>query len=592
LKFHRNCFSYLISLLSLFLLYSIGVTFARDGHESSVRPDGPHQLPVSRWADPNTHPTSYAEWKAKQAPRGEFEAVRADFRKLNKDNPDFCVFINEPLYSQIEASLDQYLTDLTNEGYNPAVYTISGGTAEDLRNYMETLYVGGMAGCLMIGDLPLAWMEGECDWGHSEYPMDLFFMDFDGIYYDNDGDGIYDEFDETNQGYEPDIVFGRLYASTLTFGRADEVSLLQNYFDKNHRYRTGQLNSNVRGLAYVDDDWAWFADELRDEVDSGYCLAIQVSEETQTTAPDYGTRIKDGYQFVYLHAHSTPTGHYFYGNLPSQPLILTSMQIASMHPETMFYMLYACSAGRFIETDYLAGWYTFNEDYGMGVRAMVATGGNGGREDIIFSAFDAGETIGQAFKDHYSWMLEYLYGQELNICGSFIYTFFGDPTVTKSPRWPVVIDETHLPAARINTPYYKWLTASGGSKPYHWSVTDGQLPTGLTLDDSSAIIQGNLSEIGDYYFSVAATDSCLEDMYADTINLYIGVMETCGDVNNDGTIDLLDILQLIDFKFKEGAPPVVLASADVNSDHTINLLDILYLIEYKFKDGPSPYCFM
>jgi hypothetical protein len=254
--------------------------------------------------------------------------------------------------------------------------------------------------------------------------------------------------------------------------------------------------------------------------------------------------------------------------------------------------MYACSAARYIEDNYLAGWYTFNQNYGLGAYGMVATGGAGGREDIVFTAFDQGATIGEAFKEYLNWLLQYTYDIELDICQSFIYTYQGDPTVTKSPRWPVTIAEPNLPAARVNTPYYKWLNASGGSKPYHWSIIGGQLPTGLTLDDSSAIIQGYLSEIGDYYFDVEVTDSCLEDMYADTVELYIGVMETCGDVNNDGAINVLDIIHLIDFKFKNGAPPAVLASADVNSDHAVNILDIIYLIDYKFKGGISPYCFL
>ncbi len=61
-----------------------------------------------------------------------------------------------------------------------------------------------------------------------------------------------------------------------------------------------------------------------------------------------------------------------------------------------------------------------------------------------------------------------------------------------------------------------------------------------------------------------------------------------GDVNGDGTINVLDIVALIDNKFKGGPPPVTLVAGDANADLIINILDILYLIDYKFKGGPPP----
>lgn len=63
-----------------------------------------------------------------------------------------------------------------------------------------------------------------------------------------------------------------------------------------------------------------------------------------------------------------------------------------------------------------------------------------------------------------------------------------------------------------------------------------------------------------------------------------------GEVNGDGIINLLDILYLIEYKFKSGpAPqPFEVCSGDVDCNCVVNLLDILYLIEYKFKEGPPP----
>jgi len=64
----------------------------------------------------------------------------------------------------------------------------------------------------------------------------------------------------------------------------------------------------------------------------------------------------------------------------------------------------------------------------------------------------------------------------------------------------------------------------------------------------------------------------------------------CGDVTGDAVVNLLDIVYLIDWKFKAGPEPDPMEAANVNGDELINLLDIVYLIDYKFKGGPEPNC--
>ncbi len=64
----------------------------------------------------------------------------------------------------------------------------------------------------------------------------------------------------------------------------------------------------------------------------------------------------------------------------------------------------------------------------------------------------------------------------------------------------------------------------------------------------------------------------------------------CGDLNDDGQINVLDILFFIAYKFQQGSAPVILEAADVNGDGDINVLDILYMIAYKFQDGSELNC--
>jgi len=65
---------------------------------------------------------------------------------------------------------------------------------------------------------------------------------------------------------------------------------------------------------------------------------------------------------------------------------------------------------------------------------------------------------------------------------------------------------------------------------------------------------------------------------------------TCGDVDNGGSVNLLDITYLINYLYKSGPSPAPFQAADVNNSGGVNLLDITYLINYLYKSGPLLIC--
>jgi regulation of enolase protein 1 (concanavalin A-like superfamily) len=77
-----------------------------------------------------------------------------------------------------------------------------------------------------------------------------------------------------------------------------------------------------------------------------------------------------------------------------------------------------------------------------------------------------------------------------------------------------------------------------------------------------------------------------------------------GDINNDGSINIIDLMHLINWIFGGGPEPLpVIAAGDVNCDGgtdvpgqesyepgDVNVADITYLISYIFQGGPAPGC--
>ncbi|SYZ73626.1 exported hypothetical protein [Candidatus Zixiibacteriota bacterium] len=64
----------------------------------------------------------------------------------------------------------------------------------------------------------------------------------------------------------------------------------------------------------------------------------------------------------------------------------------------------------------------------------------------------------------------------------------------------------------------------------------------------------------------------------------------CGDSDDDGLANILDVAFLIKYFYKGGPAPNHLAAADVNCSGSLNILDIAYLINHLYRNGPEPNC--
>ena len=85
------------------------------------------------------------------------------------------------------------------------------------------------------------------------------------------------------------------------------------------------------------------------------------------------------------------------------------------------------------------------------------------------------------------------------------------------PEAPPVVLTAVLPNGNVGVGYSVNLTATGGTKPYRWSVVSGTLPDGLSLDSATGAITGIptqpvpstslVFDVTDFYHSVGASGS-------------------------------------------------------------------------------------
>lgn len=554
----------------------------------AARKEAIRDFPVTRWIDSEGRkPLTYSEWQSRKGQSsGPLVMELVAQSGTEKRAADYLVVVASDIYGAIAADIDVYLADLALEGFSTEVYSSTQGTPQELRTFLAAQYQDGIVGCLMIGDLPVIWYETEC-WDEKEYelfPCDYYYMDLNGTFVDSDANGFYD----THTGdIAPEIWFGRLYASTLLMGGSNEISLLHTYFAKNHDYREKKFIPNYRGLMFVDDDWSVGSEYWDANMAMAYCFRHFEYDIYRTVDTAYERYLGKGHEFVQVCVHSSPWAHYF--SSPAGGGVTTNTEIKSMDPPATFYNLFACSNCSYVENDNMGGWYIFGPDHGLAAVGSTKTGSMLDFE-FFYEPFGNGATIGESLRDwfavHASWGME-----PWMVCWFYGMTLQGDPTLKRNERRNVEIVNDKVKRGTQGAVYYDQIQADGGggTPPYDWTILSGTLPPGVSFNDSTATFIGFAQLKGEYPLTISARDFC-EPNLADTSVVIVSVLKVCGDVDNDDDVDILDIVYLIDNKFKSGPRPAIWAACDVNSDGPVNVLDIIFLIDYKYKGGPNPYC--
>ncbi len=95
----------------------------------------------------------------------------------------------------------------------------------------------------------------------------------------------------------------------------------------------------------------------------------------------------------------------------------------------------------------------------------------------------------------------------------------------------------------------------------------------------------------DFYYRVRAKDADGQwSNPSDIKRTFTLAPYICGDVDGAIGVNILDIVFIINYKYKNGPAPDPIDAADVDGIPPVNILDIVHLINYKYKSGPEPAC--
>jgi hypothetical protein len=72
---------------------------------------------------------------------------------------------------------------------------------------------------------------------------------------------------------------------------------------------------------------------------------------------------------------------------------------------------------------------------------------------------------------------------------------------------PLQFSTGSLSAGQVGVGYSKMIQATGGTTPYHWSISSGALPSGLTFSAATGTISGKPTKSGSSTFTARVADS-------------------------------------------------------------------------------------
>ena len=294
---------------------------------------------------------------------------------INRGN--ILVIANSSVYSSIEEDITQYAHDIHYaHQIGVDVEVCTNANYMDIKNLILA-YANNLIGVVLVGDIDVAYYETANDhnkYGYKSWPCDLYYMDLDGSWWDNDSNGI---FDAHTGNVQPEIFVGRISAFNMG-NLLSEIAGLKYFFNKDHQYWIGNVQFNHRALAYNNKDWqykSYFSSgiaQLFGEENSDVCNCVNC---TDFSKDDYVAKnISGTYGFIQLAAHSSPLLHQF--DCTTMEYIYAN-NLYNIPNDALGYNLFCCSACNWKSAGlngYIGGAYLFNSPTSLFVVGSTKTG--------------------------------------------------------------------------------------------------------------------------------------------------------------------------------------------------------------------------
>lgn len=333
---------------------------------------------------------------------------------IEVENTDkLLVVVEAGLFPSIEDSIQLYVTDLKAQGCSVETQMWYGDTAYDLKNSIDRVYrERKIGGAILVGTLPAVWYEQVSFNRREEFPCDLYFMDLDAQWYDEDGDRLFDSHSSINL----DIFISRIS------GSPDEIN---RYFSKVHAYRNDELVVSKRAYIFKDDDWEDYNRGSSFGLKYIYDSISIIEENDETLRSNYINQLSEtGADYIYQWIHAYPPILCVEEN-DSFEYIFTS-DINANNLKGLFYNLFNCSASRFTENN-LAMSYLMKTEYGLATIGSTKVGGNY-YPKVFHYVLSRNGSWGDAYK---AWYNNYGVTDDHWFMGMVI---LGDPMLTVSKK--------------------------------------------------------------------------------------------------------------------------------------------------------------
>lgn len=293
------------------------------------------------------------------------------------------VIVNKDLYPFVQQSITQYVFDI-NQIEKKSVWLEkstfdAAGNIFALRDSLRSHYENdSLEGVVFVGDLPIAYYEIEndykyfdtngieCGYWYKTFPIDIFYMDLDGTWLDTAADGAWKGnaqtgyFDGHTGNKFAEIWMSRITAGVTT-GLGAEQNIVNDYFNKVHKYMAGNFKAPERYLIFGNDtEWvdmvSWAnANQLGYKSDS---VDTYLRSKREDTRENWSEGLTRGYESAFIAEHSS----YILHNVCDGNDYYNSTYLNGDTTNTRFYNLYACSNSRYTEINFLGGLYAWGHN--------------------------------------------------------------------------------------------------------------------------------------------------------------------------------------------------------------------------------------